>query len=72
MYPVWVHPPRNAAELAKAMGPYCSLGLNGAFESMDVVHLHWGELMLDTPKIIKYYVLLFRYVPGLFAYSSHG
>ena len=42
VYPVWVHPPRNAEELATAMGPYCALGLNGAFESTDVVHVHWG------------------------------
>jgi len=44
VYPVYVHPPRNPADLAKAMGPYCALGLNGAFESTDAVHVHWGEL----------------------------
>jgi hypothetical protein len=25
------------------MGPYFALGLNGAFESVDVLHLHWGR-----------------------------
>ena len=43
VYPVWVHPPRNPAELAKAMGPYCAVGLNGAFSSSDVIHIHWGR-----------------------------
>ena len=51
VFPVWVHPPRDAAELAKAMGPYCALGLNGAFESTDAVHLHWGAN--DTCRITE-------------------
>jgi len=48
VYPLYVHPPRNPAELAKAMGPYCALGLNGAFESTDAVHVHWGKLYISA------------------------
>jgi Plant transposon protein len=43
LYPKFVHPPRNAEELERAMLDYAILGLNGAFFSMDVVHTCWDK-----------------------------
>ena len=43
LYPIFVHPPKNADELERAMVDYALLGLNGAFFEMDAVHLEWDK-----------------------------
>ena len=43
IYPKFVAPPKNKEELEKAMADYLVLGLNGAFVSIDGVHIHWDK-----------------------------
>lgn len=42
MFPKWVTWPTSKEEIAKAMGPYCALGFDGAMGSTDAVHIAWG------------------------------
>jgi hypothetical protein len=42
MFPKWVTWPQSKEEIAKAMGPYCALGFDGAIGSTDAVHIAWG------------------------------
>ena len=41
-FPVWVTWPKTTEDVAKAMGPYIALGLDGAIGSTDAVHIAWG------------------------------
>jgi len=42
LYPEFVSAPRSKEELERRMLDYAILGLNGAFFSMDAVHVEWG------------------------------
>jgi hypothetical protein len=41
-FPVWVTWPKTTEDIAKAMGPYIAVGLDGAIGSTDAVHIAWG------------------------------
>jgi len=52
-FTTYIHPPRNAEELARAIDIYTRMGLPGAMGSVDVVHVRWDKCPVTLTNICK-------------------